>query len=139
MRFFAPIHELSPALLDRLTHPDPEREVAIVVHYAGSEDILAVGRLGTEPGASEVEYALAVRTDLKGHGIGYMLMGRLIEIARHHGYDAIFGLVLRENEPMLHMCKEFAFVQSDLAEDPAAVRVTLRLAATSPQSPRSSA
>jgi acetyltransferase len=135
MRFFAPLRELSPVLLHRLTNPDPAREAAIVVHAAGSADILAVGRLSAEPGASETEYALAVRTDLKGHGIGYMLMARLIEIARQRGYRAIFGLVLRENEPMLHMCREYGFLQSDVPEDPAAVRVTLALA----QSPRSSA
>ena len=127
MRFFAPIRELGAALLHRLTHPDPEREVAIVVHEEDAPEILAVGRLGAEPGADAIEYALAVRSDMKGHGIGYMLLGRLVEIARQRGYAEIFGLVLRENERMLEMCKEFGFTAHDLPEDPAALRLTRRL------------
>jgi GNAT superfamily N-acetyltransferase len=127
MRFFAPIREFSPALLHRLVNPDPEREAAIIAHPVDSPEILAVGRLGAEPGAREVEYAITARTDMKGHGLGYMLMGRLIEIARKRGYPEIFGYVLRDNERMLRICEEYGFHAADAPHDPEVLRVSLRL------------
>src|SRR4051812_39234927 len=71
LRFFAPVKQLSPALIDRLTHPDPEREAAILAMVADSGEPAAVGRLAGGEGGEEVEYALAVRSDMKGHGIGF--------------------------------------------------------------------
>jgi acetyltransferase len=55
------------------------------------------------------EYAIAVRSDWKGRGVGYLLMKRLIYIAGERGIGELVGEVLRENEPMLQMCRELGF------------------------------
>src|SRR5262245_19419216 len=47
------------------------------------------------------EYAIAVRSYWKGHGLGYLLMTRLIDIARRHGVREFAGEVPRENQPTL--------------------------------------
>jgi acetyltransferase len=127
LRFFVPLRELSPKLLQRLTNPDPAREAAIVVHPENAPDILAVGRLGAEEGSRSAEFALTVRTDMKGHGLGYMLLGRLIDVARQRGYAEIFGLVLHENARMLQMCREYGFKLMDDLDDPGVVRAVKRL------------
>jgi acetyltransferase len=129
LRFFAPVKQLSPALVERLTHLDPEREVAIVATLADTGEPAAVGRLAGGESGEEVEYALTVRSDLKGHGIGYFLLGRLIEVARQKGYRRIIGLVLRENERMLQMTREYGFHVAEEDSEPCVLRVTLDLAA----------
>ena len=61
------------------------------------------------------EYAILVRSDLKGRGLGYMLMQMIIEYARAEGLKTIEGQVLAENTAMLAMCKELGF---EIAADP---------------------
>jgi len=56
-----------------------------------------------------------VRSDLKGRGLGYLLMGMIIEYARAEGLRLIEGQVLSENTAMLGMCRELGF---HIASDP---------------------
>ena len=72
-----------------------------------------------DPDKLRAEYAIAVRSDWKGRGVGYLLMTRLIDIARQRGIGELVGEVLRENEPMLQMCRELGFVITpDLSNPP---------------------
>jgi acetyltransferase len=50
-----------------------------------------------------------VRTDFKGSGLGVALMNLLIAYARREGLKEIFGYVLRENGPMLAICRGLGF------------------------------
>ncbi|HEY2533002.1 MAG TPA: GNAT family N-acetyltransferase, partial [Xanthobacteraceae bacterium] len=69
------------------------------------------------------EYAIAVRSDWKGRGVGFLLMTRLIHIARQRGIGELVGEVLRENHPMLQMCRELGFSTGPQPADPAIVLV----------------
>jgi acetyltransferase len=53
--------------------------------------------------------------DLKGHGLGWLLMQLIIEHARTEGIKTIEGQVLRENASMLAMCRELGF---EITADP---------------------
>ncbi len=55
------------------------------------------------------EYAILVRSDLKGQGLGWMLMHMIIEYARVEGVRAVRGQVLNHNHAMLDMCKKLGF------------------------------
>jgi acetyltransferase len=66
-------------------------------------------------GAWAHDYAILVRSDLKGRGLGWLLMQMIIEYARGEGLRTIEGQVLAENTAMLAMCKELGF---DIAPDP---------------------
>ena len=68
------------------------------------------------------EYAILVRSDLKGHGLGWLLMQLLIEYARAEGIRAIEGQVLAENTSMLKMCRELGFEISHDPDDPGSCR-----------------
>jgi acetyltransferase len=61
------------------------------------------------------EFAILVRSDLKGHGLGWLLMQLIIEYARAEGIGTIEGQVLRENTSMLAMCRELGF---EITADP---------------------
>ncbi len=89
--------------------------------------MLGIARYFADPDRLQAEYAVAVRSDWKGRGVGYVLMRRLIEIARQYGIGELVGDVLRENEPMLAMCRELGFEIRADPNDAALVRVRKKL------------
>ena len=120
-RFLAPIRALSHQLAARLTQIDYDREMALVAMHQGT--VLGVARYSADPDRLQAEYAVALRSDWKGRGVGYALMQRLIEIAREYRIGELVGDVLRENEPMLAMCRELGFEIKADPNDPSLVRV----------------
>jgi acetyltransferase len=126
-RFFAPIHEFSPELSWHLSHPDPEREVAIVAVPLDREELLGVARFAADA-ERRAEYAIVVRTDMKGHGLGYLLLNRLLEQARERGIAEIWGDVLRDNDAMLLMAREHGFTVEQHPLEPDLLRVTKHFA-----------
>src|SRR4051812_5924688 len=125
-RFLAPIRALSHQLAARLTQIDYDREMALVATHRGT--VLGIARYFADPDRLQAEYAVAVRSDWKGRSVGYVLMRRLIEIARQYGIGELVGDVLRENEPMLAMCRELGFEMRADPNDAALVRARKRLA-----------
>jgi acetyltransferase len=84
-----------------------------------------IARLSADPDNLSAEFAVIVRSDLKGRGIGSMLMRLLIDYARKRGIGALFGEVLAENRAMLALARELGFtVEPDEA---GIVRVELSL------------
>ena len=120
-RFLAPIRGLSHRLAARLTQIDYDREMALVAMQRGI--VLGIARYAADLDRLQAEYAVAVRSDWKGRGVGYVLMRRLIEIAQEYGIGELVGDVLRENEPMLAMCRELGFEIRADPSDAALVRV----------------
>lgn len=125
-RFFAPIHEFSPALSWHFSHPDPAREVAIVAVPLDREELLGVARFA-EGDDRSAEYAIVVRTDRKGHGLGYLMLGRLFEQARARGIVELWGDVLRDNDVMLQIAHELGFTAEQHPDEPGLLRVRKRL------------
>src|SRR3954454_9921147 len=125
-RFLAPIRSLSHQLAARMTQIDYDREMALVAAHRGT--VLGIARYFADPDRLQAEYAVAVRSDWKGRGIGYVLMQRLIEIARQYGIGELVGDVLRENEPMLAMRRVLGFEIRADPNDAALVRVRKKLA-----------
>ena len=76
------------------------------------------------------EYAILLRSDLKGRGLGWALMQLIIEYAKSEGLKRISGEVLQENTAMLEMCRELGFEVKSDAADYTICDVTLELGAT---------
>ncbi|HTQ35066.1 MAG TPA: bifunctional acetate--CoA ligase family protein/GNAT family N-acetyltransferase [Stellaceae bacterium] len=127
LRFFAPMRELGHALGARLSQIDYDREMALVAQRDGVT--LGVARYAADPDRLRAEYAVTVRSDWKGRGIGYLLMTRLIEVARAAGIAELVGDVLHENRRMLDMCRELGFRLRADPDDATLVRVSKPLSA----------
>ncbi|MGE0151860.1 MAG: GNAT family N-acetyltransferase [Reyranellaceae bacterium] len=130
MRFFAPMGRLPHNLAARLTQIDYDRQMAFVAFGAGADgkpDGWGVVRISADPDNRRAEYAVTVRSDMKGTGIGYVLMQSIIDYARRRGIGEIFGIVLRENERMLQICREMGFALRSVPEEPSLVEVVLAL------------
>jgi acetyltransferase len=129
LRFFAPLRELPQRQLARLTQIDYDREMAFVLETRGGPEagaILGVARLAADPDNQRAEFAVTVRSDLKGRGIGTHLMERLLDYARERGIGEIFGDILAENAAMIALCRDFKFAIKPLAETAEILRATRR-------------
>jgi acetyltransferase len=128
LRFFSTIRELSPERIAQLTQLDYSRAMAFAAIDEARGSLLGVVRLHLDLDAQAGEYAVIVRSAHKGHGLGWLLMQRMIEYARAIGLKQVHGQVLSENATMLRMCAELGF---HIGDDPASREIkvaTLTLA-----------
>jgi len=124
LRFFSAMKGLTHQLAARLTQIDYDREMALIALAADADQVLGVSRFAADPDNRQAEYAVEVRSDWKGRGLGYLLMRRLIDVARQRRIGELVGEVLRENTAMLQMCRALGFTIRADAKDPSLVRVT---------------
>jgi acetyltransferase len=127
LRFFQPMRTLTHEFAARLTQIDYDREMAFALVPEKGGDMLAVVRLHREPRGDSGEYAITVRSDMQGRGIGRMMMAQIIAYGRRQGLKSIFGLVLAENHGMLNLSRALGFTAKTDFEDPTIVRVELSL------------
>lgn len=130
LRFFAAVKDRSHAFFARFTQLDYARAMAFIAIEETTGNMLGVVRLHTSADYQTAEYAVLVRSDLKGRGLGWILMQMIIEYARSEGLRTMEGQVLSENTTMLRMCADLGFkITGDPNEDAICI-VTLQLAAT---------
>ncbi|MFU0504626.1 bifunctional acetate--CoA ligase family protein/GNAT family N-acetyltransferase [Pseudaminobacter sp. NGMCC 1.201702] len=127
LRFLAPRKSFPDEMLKRLTQLDYDRDIAFVALEEATDALAGVGRLSCDPDRERGEYALLVRTDLQGHGIGWRLLEQIVAYARAEGIGRVEGIVLEENTGMLRMCREFGFSMAHQPDQPGLKCVVLEL------------
>jgi acetyltransferase len=117
LRFFAPMKEFTHEFIARLTQLDYARAMAFVAFDEATNQMVGVVRIHSDSIYETGEYAILLRSDLKGRGLGWALMQLIIEYAKSEGLKAISGDVLKENTVMLEMCRQLGFeVKADPVE-----------------------
>ncbi len=126
-RFFSLREDITPEQLVRFTQIDYEREIAMIaeIEIGGEKISIGVNRLIYYPHIEEYEFAIVVTDDWQQSGVGYLLMDKLIYIAKDRGIKEIFGLVLRDNSSMMNFIKKFGFEIVEREIDVCRVRLCL--------------
>jgi acetyltransferase len=95
----------------RFTHIDYDREMAFVAVPvdAYSSDTLGVVRVVKQAAPGCAEFAVTVRSDLKGLGLGETLTRKIIAYSRAAGARRLFGQILVNNRRMLRLVKKLGF------------------------------
>jgi acetyltransferase len=109
LRFFAPMKEFTHEFIARLTQLDYARAMAFVAFEEGTDDVVGVVRIHSDSVYESGEYAILLRSDLKGRGLGWALMQMMVEYAKSEGLKTVSGDVLTENTVMLEMCRNLGF------------------------------
>jgi acetyltransferase len=125
--FFAPMKEFSHEFIARLTQLDYARAMAFVAIDEATNEMVGVVRIHSDSIYENGEFAILLRSDLKGRGLGWALMQLIIEYAKSEGLKGISGEVLQENAVMLQMCRELRFEVKTDPTDHAICNVTLKL------------
>jgi len=110
-RFFGVMKELQHSQLARYTQIDYNREMAFIACEAqdGAQRTLGVVRAVSDPDRLRAEFAITVRSDIKGRGLGRILLEKLIRYCREAGIGEIAGQVLHDNHRMLSLAQELGF------------------------------
>nr|WP_308602467.1 MULTISPECIES: GNAT family N-acetyltransferase [unclassified Massilia] len=75
----------------------------------GLPETLGVGRVVADPDNISAEFAVTVRSDLKGLGLGRILMEKLIAYCRSRGTREIVGEALPQNNRIIGLVKKLGF------------------------------
>ncbi|WP_029009510.1 bifunctional acetate--CoA ligase family protein/GNAT family N-acetyltransferase [Azospirillum halopraeferens] len=131
LRFFAPMKRLSHQAAARLTQIDYDREMGLVAvgpdPATGETIMYGVVRIAADPDNQRAEYAVMVLSEMKGQGLGFQLMNKILDYARSRGIRQVYGEVLRENITMLGMCRRLGFVRRENLDEPGVVEVCIDL------------
>ncbi len=84
-------------------------------------------RLHADSNYQKGEFAILVRSDIKGRGLGWKLMELMVLYARSEGLKQIEGEILQENSTMIQMCRELGFEISHDPDDGSIRHATLHL------------
>jgi len=115
MRVFYSRRSIEHSELARLTQIDYAREIAFLATDPGGEDgqerTLGVVRAVIDPDNRDAEFGIIVRSELKGAGLGELLMAKLVRTLRARGTRCLVATVLRENTRMLELAETLGFVR----------------------------
>jgi acetyltransferase len=99
--------------LTRMCFVDYDRTIALVTEWenpeTGEEEIVAIGRLTRLPDPEEAEFAILVRDDFQGRGLGTILLKRLLQFGRDEGIRHVNAYMLGSNKGMIAVCKRLGF------------------------------
>jgi acetyltransferase len=129
-RHFSLVRELPHSQMARFTQIDYDREMAFIATAPdpqGQPETLGVVRAAFDPDNTRAEFAIIVRSDLKGQGLGYALLDKMIRYCRSRGVRAVVGQVLPDNRAMLDLAQSLGF-ESRFLPERGVIEVELRLA-----------
>jgi acetyltransferase len=130
LRVFYSRRSIEHSELARLVQIDYEREMAFVAVATGpdgAEQTLGVVRGLADPDNVAAEFGVIVRSDLKGRGLGRLLMDKLIRYLRARGTQRIVGEVLPENAGMRALARQLGFVEGPAVDGERARPIRLDL------------
>jgi acetyltransferase len=127
-RYFSEINEFTHDDLANMTQIDYDREMAFVAVRQSGEitEILGVSRAISDPDNIDAEFAVLVRSDLKGLGLGRQLLEKLIAYTREHGLQRLNGITMPNNQGMIALARKLGF-HVDIQLEDGIVGLSLRL------------
>lgn len=127
-RYFSEINEFTHEDLANMTQIDYDREMAFVAirQQNGSSEIIGVTRAISDPDNIDAEFAVLVRSDLKGLGLGRRLLEKLIAYTREHGLQRLNGITMPNNRGMVSLARKLGF-DVDIQLEDGIVSLTLPL------------
>ena len=132
LRFFYSRRELPRTEIARLTQIDYSREMAFIAvrrEPNGKDETLGVVRAVADPDNVDAEFAIVVRSDLKGRGLGHLLLAKMIDFLTAQGTERVVAYVLPENQAMRDLALNTGFVVDKDASDGDSLRLVRPLRA----------
>lgn len=119
-RFFRSVDDISHPQMARFTQIDYDREMAFIARAAdedGHEETIGVIRVVCDADSIEAEFAIIIRSDKQGLGLGTILMDKMIRYCKDKGVKRMTGQILLENKVMLNLAQKFNFSSKANYED----------------------
>jgi acetyltransferase len=129
MRIFYSRRSIARSELARLTQIDYARETAFIATRQGEqgEETLGVARALADPDNVNAEFGVIVRSDLKGQGLGRLLMDKLVLALRQQGTQKLVATVLQNNTRMLELGTALGLKLAEGQDEPGERRLEMVL------------
>jgi acyl-CoA hydrolase/GNAT superfamily N-acetyltransferase len=105
-RFVSARKDMPHERLQEFVVIDYTKEMAIVavkVRDTNQEEILGLGQYGIDEATLMANFALVVRDEWQGQGVGKEILGHLANLAKKQGLRGFTAEVLEENRAMFHL------------------------------------
>jgi acetyltransferase len=135
LRFFNARRELPRSELARLAQIDYAREMAFIAvrpSATGTPETLGEVRAVCDPDNVDAEFAILVRSNVQGCGLGQLLMRKMIAYLCAHGTRRIVADVLQENGAMRELARANGFSVDAATSDSFSLRFVLSLPVPTP-------
>ena len=111
MRFLSRLGSLPEDLLFKLTHIDYMNQFALaaLVKENDKDSIIAVARYSHEPGDDVTDFAVAVRDDWQGLGLGKSLLLKLLMIGKENGFHHFASVASSSNKIMKNLVRSLDY------------------------------
>src|SRR5215467_2254606 len=110
-RFLGAVSELAPTELDRLTHMNGLRELALIAfaRIGGETAMIAEAVEAITPESQRCEIALSVTDAWQRRGVGTLMLSHMERRAKMLGARYLVGDVLRTNDAMKGLARKAGF------------------------------
>ncbi|MCP4282841.1 MAG: GNAT family N-acetyltransferase [Gammaproteobacteria bacterium] len=129
-RFFGSVKSLPHSEMAKLTQLDYDRQMAFIAtgeDENNKNETLGVVRTMTDANNHTAEFAVVVRSDLKGEGLGRKLLIKMIQYCHERGTRVMKGEILANNYRMLNLAKTVGFIINSEVHEVGIKQVTLDL------------
>lgn len=126
-RFLSTIRTVRPALVRPLADVDHDRTEDLLAFNEEDESLVATAMIAAEPDLKSAEVAIAVRSDVKGQGIGWSLLRHACDYAAARGIGRIESIESSQNRAALALETEMGFKARPYGDDSTLTLVTMDL------------
>jgi acetyltransferase len=114
LRYFGVRSAMTHEEMAVLTQIDYAREMAFIATYDKDGEIITLGavRASIDPDNTEAEFAMAVRSDYQGLGLGKLLLQKIIGYYQQQGTERLTGYTMFNNQNMASLAKSLGFIVS---------------------------
>ncbi|MCE2572522.1 bifunctional acetate--CoA ligase family protein/GNAT family N-acetyltransferase [Motilimonas eburnea] len=120
-RYFGERAQMTHEEMALLTQIDYAREMAFVAVACDEHDeegeTLGVVRASTDPDNTEAEFAMVVKGDMQGQGLGRFLLDKLIRYYKNNGTQTLMGFTMLQNKGMAELARKLGFKVTIELED----------------------
>lgn len=128
-RFLSAMKQVTPGLARQLVDID-HTQTENLLAFDERDQLVATAMIAAPDGTDDAEVAVAVRSDLKGQGIGWSMLGNACDYARSRGFKAVHSVQLSDDRAAIALEQEMGFRAKPCADDMSLTILTRDLAAT---------
>lgn len=126
-RFLTGVRVVSHERLSGMIRANDATSESLIAFDDGGA-IVAAAMLAGDDTLQTAEAAVAIRRDMKAHGIGWTLLDHLVGHAKRKGYRTIEAIEDRDNRSAISIEKEMGFAPYPVEGDPMLVRLKREIA-----------
>ncbi|WBH17843.1 GNAT family N-acetyltransferase [Sphingomonas radiodurans] len=130
-RFLTAVRTVAPNQLKALLTLDHQRTENFLAIDAETGVMIATAMLAAEETLASAEVAIAIRSDFKGRGVGWMMLDHVAQFATAKGIGALESVESRDNHQAIKLEQEKGWTASSVPDEPGLIKLrkTLQISA----------